>query len=210
MVLATRTSSNALTVAVSPWISYVTSTIIVETTATNWTNCVGCYTWASPPLWGSFWVYWRPLFVSPACSSCSVVRGTEEGGSCIRGSNILDLYKQKCDYVFYDYIQQTKCGSVFLWLYPTNIVIMFFLWLYPTNRVLLCNLWLHVYPANTVWLCYPWLEYWIYNVHPTECDYVIFYCNSGFMSNRYGHTSSIIRKNGLKSSRVWLGYPWFI
>lgn len=166
MVLATRTSSNALTVAVSPWISYVTSTIIVETTATNWTNCVGCYTWASPPLWGSFWVYWRPLFVSPVCSSCSVVRGTEEDGSCIRGSNILDLYlinksvimfsmiissKQSVVLFFYDYIQQT------LWLC--------FLWLYPTNRVLLCNLWL--YPANTMWLCYPWLEYWIYTVHPT-------------------------------------------
>lgn len=160
-------SSNALTVAVSPWISYVTSTIIVETTATNWTSCVGCCTWASPPLWGSFWRYWRPSFVSPVCSSCSVVRGTEEGGSCIRGSSILDLYIIN------------KVWLCFLWLYPTNKVwlcfsmiisnkhcdYVFFLWLYPTNRVLLCNL--RLYPANTMWLCYPWLEYWIYTVHPT-------------------------------------------
>lgn len=158
-------SSNALTVAVSPWISSVTSTIIVETTATNWTSCVGCYTWASPPLWGSFWVYWRPLFVSPVCSSCSVVRGTEEDGSCIRGSNILDLYIINKVWLFSMIISNKVWFCFSMIISNKHCDYGFFLWLYPTNRVLLCNL--RLYPANTMWLCYPWLEYWIYTVHPT-------------------------------------------
>lgn len=83
-----------------------------------------------------------------------------------------------------------------------------FLWLYLINRVLLYNLWL--YFVNIMWLCYLWLEYWIYIVYLIECDYVVFYCNSGFMFNRYGYMLFIIRKNGLKFSRVWLGYLWFI